>query len=126
MPCQQPLTGRSLQLRVHCAASFGPIRGDEIYGTATRDAGPGLHLHAQGIAIPLNPKREPVRIAAPPPACLFRHARLQLPLRDVRMKPSGLFCQHSRSPARNFPCSTAPNARQIVEGCRQPQMVVPG
>lgn len=63
----EPLTGRTHQLRVHCAASFGPIRGDEIYGDAPRDAGPGLHLHAQGIAIPLSPKREPVRISAPPP-----------------------------------------------------------
>ncbi|WP_436097744.1 RluA family pseudouridine synthase [Bosea sp. LjRoot237] len=63
----EPLTGRTHQLRVHCASSFGPIHGDEIYGTAPRDTGPGLHLHAQSVSIPLNPKREPVNVTAPPP-----------------------------------------------------------
>ncbi len=70
----EPLTGRTHQLRVHCAASFGPIRGDEVYGSAPRDAGPGLHLHARSIAIPLNPKRDPVEVSAPPPSHM--HAAL--------------------------------------------------
>jgi tRNA pseudouridine32 synthase / 23S rRNA pseudouridine746 synthase len=42
----RPLTGRTHQLRVHCAASGWPILGDAIYGSAPRFRGPGLHLHA--------------------------------------------------------------------------------
>lgn len=62
-----PLTGRTHQLRVHCAAMGWPIVGDEIYGTAPRMGGPGLHLHAREIAVPLYPKRDPVRVVAQPP-----------------------------------------------------------
>lgn len=64
----EPLTGRTHQLRVHCAASGWPILGDEIYGSAPREGGPGLHLHARSITIPLNPKRDPVHVEAPAPA----------------------------------------------------------
>lgn len=64
----EPLTGRTHQLRVHCAESGWPIHGDEIYGSAPRSGGSGLHLHAAGISIPLYPKREPVRAMAEPPA----------------------------------------------------------
>jgi tRNA pseudouridine32 synthase/23S rRNA pseudouridine746 synthase len=69
-----PLTGRTHQLRVHCAQSGWPIRGDEVYGRAPREGGPGLHLHARGLSVPLYPKREPVRVTAPPPA--HHHAAL--------------------------------------------------
>lgn len=47
-----PLTGRTHQLRVHCAAMGFPILGDRIYGTRG-DTDPMLHLHARGIEIPL-------------------------------------------------------------------------
>ncbi|WP_439499304.1 RluA family pseudouridine synthase [Bosea sp. (in: a-proteobacteria)] len=63
----EPLTGRTHQLRVHCAASGWPMFGDEIYGSAARDEGPGLQLHARSIAVPLYSKREPIRVEAPPP-----------------------------------------------------------
>lgn len=63
----EPLTGRTHQLRVHCAAMGFPIVGDAIYGTAPRRGGPMLHLHAREIAVPLNPKREPIRVVAPVP-----------------------------------------------------------
>lgn len=63
----EPVTGRTHQLRVHCAASGFPILGDSIYGTAPRMGGPGLHLHARAITLPLYPKREPIHIEAPPP-----------------------------------------------------------
>jgi tRNA pseudouridine32 synthase/23S rRNA pseudouridine746 synthase len=63
----EPLTGRTHQLRVHCAAMGWPIVGDAIYGTAPRSGGPPLHLHAREIAVPLYPKREPVRVVAPVP-----------------------------------------------------------
>lgn len=63
----EPLTGRTHQLRVHCAASGWPMLGDEIYGTAPRDGGPGLQLHASSITIPLYRKRAPIHVEAPPP-----------------------------------------------------------
>lgn len=62
-----PLTGRTHQLRVHCAAMGFPILGDAIYGTAA----PGalrLHLLARSIEIPLYKNKEPLRIEAPLPA----------------------------------------------------------
>ncbi len=64
----EPLTGRTHQLRVHCAAMGWPILGDNIYGTGPRFGGPGLHLHAREIVIPLTKNREPVRVIAPIPA----------------------------------------------------------
>ncbi|MGZ9112297.1 MAG: RluA family pseudouridine synthase [Rhodoplanes sp.] len=64
----EPLTGRTHQLRVHCAAMGWPITGDNIYGTAPRFGGPGLHLHAREIVVPLGKNREPVRVVAPIPA----------------------------------------------------------
>ena len=60
----EPLTGRTHQLRVHCAAMGWPILGDPIYG-----AGDGpLHLHARGISVPLYKNREPVAVQAPVPS----------------------------------------------------------
>ena len=38
----EPLTGRTHQLRVHCAAMGWPIVGDRIYGNAPRSGGIGL------------------------------------------------------------------------------------
>ena len=64
----EPLTGRTHQLRVHCQASGWPMLGDEIYGDAPREGGPGLQLHARSIAIPLYRKRDPILVEAPPPA----------------------------------------------------------
>lgn len=61
----KPVTGRTHQLRVHCAASGWPILGDSIYGSAPR--GGSLHLHARTLTIPLYPKREAITVTAPPP-----------------------------------------------------------
>ena len=61
-----PVTGRTHQLRVHCAAMGWPIRGDAIYGGAGRD-GPGLQLHARTLSLPLYPKREAITVEAPAP-----------------------------------------------------------
>jgi tRNA pseudouridine32 synthase/23S rRNA pseudouridine746 synthase len=63
----EPLTGRTHQLRVHCSAMGWPIFGDNIYGTGPRFDGPGLHLHARDIAVPLSKNREPVSVTAPLP-----------------------------------------------------------
>ncbi|GEO98090.1 RNA pseudouridine synthase [Methylobacterium haplocladii] len=61
-----PETGRTHQLRVHCAAMGWPIRGDTIYGNAPRHGGPGLQLHARALGLPLYPKKPPIRIEAAP------------------------------------------------------------
>jgi tRNA pseudouridine32 synthase/23S rRNA pseudouridine746 synthase len=63
----EPLTGRTHQLRVHCAAMGWPIVGDPIYGTAPRMGGPTLQLHSREIVVPLYKKREPIRVTAPVP-----------------------------------------------------------
>jgi tRNA pseudouridine32 synthase/23S rRNA pseudouridine746 synthase len=63
----RPVTGRTHQLRVHCQASGWPILGDPIYGTAPRFGGPGLHLHARSVTVPLYPKKPPITVEAPVP-----------------------------------------------------------
>jgi tRNA pseudouridine32 synthase/23S rRNA pseudouridine746 synthase len=63
----RPVTGRTHQLRVHCAAMNFPILGDPIYGTAPRFNGPGLHLHARSVTVPLYPKKPPITVEAPVP-----------------------------------------------------------
>jgi tRNA pseudouridine32 synthase/23S rRNA pseudouridine746 synthase len=63
----RPITGRTHQLRVHCAASGFPILGDPIYGTAPRFHGPGLHLHARSVTVPLYSKKPPILVEAPVP-----------------------------------------------------------
>ena len=63
----EPRTGRTHQLRVHCAAMGWPIVGDSVYGTGPRTGGPGLHLHAREIVVPLYKNRAPIRVSAPVP-----------------------------------------------------------
>jgi tRNA pseudouridine32 synthase / 23S rRNA pseudouridine746 synthase len=63
----RPVTGRTHQLRVHCQASGWSILGDPIYGTAPRFGGPGLHLHARSVTVPLYPKKAPIAVEAPVP-----------------------------------------------------------
>ncbi|MGK7866130.1 RluA family pseudouridine synthase [Falsiroseomonas sp. E2-1-a20] len=58
----RPETGRTHQLRVHCAHLGCPILGDAMYGGG--EAG-GLHLLARSLALPLEP---PLRVEAPVPA----------------------------------------------------------
>jgi len=68
----EPVTGRTHQLRVHCAAMGWPIRGDAIYGTASRQDAPKdsviLHLHAREVIVPLYKNRAPIGVVAPVPA----------------------------------------------------------
>src|SRR4051794_2238980 len=63
----EPVTGRTHQLRVHCAAMGWPIVGDSIYGAAPRMQTPGLQLHAREIVVPLYNNRAPIRVSAPVP-----------------------------------------------------------
>jgi tRNA pseudouridine32 synthase/23S rRNA pseudouridine746 synthase len=44
-----------------------PILGDSVYGTAPRAGGPGLHLHAREIVVPLYKNRAPIKVVAPVP-----------------------------------------------------------
>jgi tRNA pseudouridine32 synthase/23S rRNA pseudouridine746 synthase len=74
----EPVTGRTHQLRVHCAEMGWPIVGDTIYGTSQarirslrkegpRSGGPALHLHSREIVVPISKNKEPVRVTAPVP-----------------------------------------------------------
>ena len=61
----RPRTGRTHQLRVHCAEFGCPVLGDSVYGDpATAEP---LHLHARAITLPLYPGRAPLVITAAPP-----------------------------------------------------------
>jgi RluA family pseudouridine synthase len=63
----RPQTGRTHQLRVHCAALAMPVAGDPLYGRGS-PADATLHLHARAVTVPLYPNRPPIAVAAPPPA----------------------------------------------------------
>jgi tRNA pseudouridine32 synthase/23S rRNA pseudouridine746 synthase len=75
----EPVTGRTHQLRVHCAAMGFPIFGDDIYGNEAsqrrarqikfvpRADAPGLQLHAREVVVPISKNKEPVRVVAPVP-----------------------------------------------------------
>lgn len=68
----KPKTGRTHQIRVHCAAIGCPLLGDPQYGGP---AGPPMHLHARALVLPLYPKKDPVRAAAPVPPHMTERLR---------------------------------------------------
>jgi tRNA pseudouridine32 synthase / 23S rRNA pseudouridine746 synthase len=68
----KPLTGRTHQLRVHCAASGFPIAGDTLYGGDTSKAAARMvHLHAQQVVIPQKRDQPALIIEAPVPEHMY-------------------------------------------------------
>jgi tRNA pseudouridine32 synthase/23S rRNA pseudouridine746 synthase len=61
----QPLTGRTHQLRVHCASEGWPILGDPIYGAPADLA---LQLLARRVEVPLSRSHPPIVVEAPAPS----------------------------------------------------------
>jgi tRNA pseudouridine32 synthase / 23S rRNA pseudouridine746 synthase len=71
----RPRTGRTHQLRIHCATLGCPVVGDPVYGD--RLSGEALQLYARSVALPLYPARSPLEISAPvPPHMIAALARL--------------------------------------------------
>jgi RluA family pseudouridine synthase len=62
----QPRTGRTHQVRIHCASLGCPVIGDAAYG-ARPGVGERLHLHARGVSFRVGPKHRLIAVAAPPP-----------------------------------------------------------
>jgi len=61
----RPQTGRTHQIRVHCAALGCPVVGDPVYGAQPMSA--SLHLCARVVTIPFYDDRPAVTVVAPPP-----------------------------------------------------------
>ena len=53
----RPATGRTHQLRVHCALLGCPILGDPLYGRGSGAPPGGMHLLARALRLPLAPER---------------------------------------------------------------------
>lgn len=64
----EPITGRTHQIRVHCAETGFPVLGDNIYGRAPRTGGPALHLHSREVVVPISKNKPPVKVTASVPA----------------------------------------------------------
>lgn len=61
-----PHTGRTHQLRVHCAAMGWPIVGEYIYDHFEGEP-TGLYLLCRQMRVPLYPKKDPLILVASPP-----------------------------------------------------------
>ncbi|MBF0176397.1 MAG: RNA pseudouridine synthase [Magnetococcales bacterium] len=65
----RPRSGRTHQIRVHCAHMGCPVVGDPLYGLrlAAGSGSPFLQLHARSITMPLYTNQKPINVVAPPP-----------------------------------------------------------
>ena len=77
----RPRTGRTHQLRVHCAELGCPVVGDSVYGIGA--SGEALMRYARSISLPLYPTRPPLEITAPVPSHMVA-ALHQLGCEEVR------------------------------------------
>jgi tRNA pseudouridine32 synthase / 23S rRNA pseudouridine746 synthase len=64
----RPRTGRTHQIRVHCATIGCPVAGDPVYGRGDEP----LMLHARAVALPLYPAKPPIAVSAPLPPHMLR------------------------------------------------------
>ncbi len=62
----KPETGRTHQIRVHCAAAGCPVIADRLYGRA--EPNNQLHLQSHGIVLPLSKSKPPI-VRHRPAAC---------------------------------------------------------
>ena len=62
-----PHTGRTHQIRIHCAELGFPVVGDSVYGPSRTPAEP-LMLHARSVSLPFFEAQPPTVVTAPPPA----------------------------------------------------------
>ncbi len=92
----EPQTGRTHQLRVHCASQGWPILGDAIYGAG---ADVPLQLLARKVVVPLTKAKPPVEVEAPVPphmhealeACGFEGEPARQDERDRALSANGAF-----------------------------------
>jgi len=69
-----PETGRTHQLRVHCASAGFPILGDPVYGRGSSSV--PTHLHARSIALPSRGSHPALTVTAPPAEHMVRALRM--------------------------------------------------
>lgn len=62
----KPETGRTHQIRVHCAHAGCPVIADRLYGKHA--SGQQLHLQSHSIVLPLSKNKPPVVVTAAPPS----------------------------------------------------------
>jgi 23S rRNA pseudouridine1911/1915/1917 synthase len=62
----EPVTGRTNQIRIHCAAIGFPILGDAAYGGQEADR---LYLHAWRLVVPEAGRGKPITITSELPLC---------------------------------------------------------
>ena len=63
----RPKTGRTHQIRIHCAEIGCPVLGDPVYGPGGGADSRPLHLLSRAITLPLYAEKDPVTATAEPP-----------------------------------------------------------